>query len=127
MRAQLTTSEHANEAMRYLLRTPRRNGMAKLWASSRVLAPATIATIPKWMRQQGGFDQPGAVDAAVVPLMRLAMRVGANRVATRATLDVLAPRTAATFEHWTSERQPRRPETITPSEARRRWNPDAPS
>ncbi len=57
VRPQSTTSEHANAAMRSLLRTPRQR-QAKLWASSRLLAPATIATIPKWMRQQGGFDQP---------------------------------------------------------------------
>ena len=123
VRSRLTTSEHANAAMHYLLRTPRQNGEAKLWAGSRLMAPATIATIPKWMRLQGGFDQPAALDPAIVPSPRAAVRLGATRIATKATLDVLAPRTAGTFEHWTSQMEPLRAETITPAEARRRWIP----
>ena len=39
----------------------------RLWAGSRLLAPAAIATLPKWMRHMGNFDQPAAVDAAVTP------------------------------------------------------------
>src|SRR5882762_7869443 len=43
VRPRLCTSERANEGMHYLLRTPRKRGKVKLWASSRLIAPAAIA------------------------------------------------------------------------------------
>lgn len=55
--------------MHYLLHTPRDRGF-RLWAGSRVLAPAAIATLPMWMRRMGRFDQPAAVDAAVASVAR---------------------------------------------------------
>ncbi len=73
VRGRLCTSEHADTAMRYLLWTPRDRGV-RLWAGSRILAPAAIATLPKWMRHMGGFDQPAAVDAAVTPMARAMVR-----------------------------------------------------
>jgi uncharacterized protein (DUF2236 family) len=69
VRGRLCTSEHADRAMHYLLYTPRDRGV-RLWAGSRILAPAAIATLPKWMRHVGNFDQPTAVDAAVRPIAR---------------------------------------------------------
>ena len=45
VRGRLCTSEHADRAMHYLLYTPRDRGV-RLWAGSRVLAPAAIATLP---------------------------------------------------------------------------------
>jgi hypothetical protein len=39
-----------------------------------VLAPAAIATLPKWMRRTGNFDQPAAVDAAVAPVAQAMVR-----------------------------------------------------
>ena len=63
VRSRLCTSEHADRAMHYLLHTPRDRGV-RLWAGSRVLAPAAIATLPKWMRRMGNFDQTVAVDTA---------------------------------------------------------------
>jgi uncharacterized protein (DUF2236 family) len=54
VRSKLCTSEHADRAMHYLLWTPRDRGI-RLWAGSRLLAPAAIATLPKWMRHMGGF------------------------------------------------------------------------
>ncbi len=59
--------------MRYLLWTPRDRG-ARLWAGSRVLAPAAIATLPKWVRRTGNFDQPAAVDAAVARVAQAMVR-----------------------------------------------------
>jgi uncharacterized protein (DUF2236 family) len=73
VRDRLCTSEHADRAMRYLLWTPRGKGL-RLWGGSRLMAPAAIATLPMWMRHLGGFDQPAAVDAAVVPAARMAVR-----------------------------------------------------
>lgn len=47
----------------------------QFWAISRLLAPATIATLPHWMRELGQFDQPGIVDAAYRPLVSAGMRI----------------------------------------------------
>jgi hypothetical protein len=46
----------------------------RLWAGSRLLAPAAIAALPKWMRHMGGFDQSATVDAAVTPAARATVR-----------------------------------------------------
>ena len=73
VRGRLCTSEHADRAMQYLLYTPRDRGV-RLWAGSRLMAPAAIATLPKWMRRMGNFDQPAAVDAAVTPIARAWVR-----------------------------------------------------
>ena len=54
VRPRLCTSERANRAMHYLLRTPRAQGKTKFATFSRLVAPATIATLPGWMRTMGG-------------------------------------------------------------------------
>ncbi len=56
VRPHLCTSERAHQGMHYLLRTPRRGGNARFWALSRLMAPATIATLPAWMGKLGGFS-----------------------------------------------------------------------
>ena len=95
VRGRLCTSENADRAMHYLLYTPRDHGM-RMWAGSRVLAPAAIATLPKWMRHMGNFGQPAAMDAAVTPVARAWVRtLSANKF--RPMLAVarrLAPETA---------------------------------
>lgn len=106
VRPRLCSSERANEAMAYLLRTPRENGGVRLWAGSRILSPAAIATIPRWMRRLGGFDQPRALDAAVVIPAKIAVKAMGTRAGTMAVLDALTPRTAAVYSHWMSGEEP---------------------
>ena len=62
VRPRLCSSEKALEGMHYLLRTPYKNGGFELWAMSRLEAPATIASLPKWMRRVGNFDQLRLID-----------------------------------------------------------------
>jgi uncharacterized protein (DUF2236 family) len=121
VRPKLCTSEHANRAMRYLLFTPQNRGV-ELWAGSRLLAPAAIATLPKWMRRMGGFDQPAAVDAAVTPMARAAMRamsVGDSRLLTTVGRK-LVPRTADVLARHLSAGVPAEERTVTPAEVRER-------
>ena len=119
VRSRLCTSEHADRAMHYLLHTPRDHGM-RLWAGSRVLAPAAIATLPKWMRHMGNFDQAAAIDAAVTPIARAWVRtLSANNF--RPMLAVarrLAPETAEVLARHLTAVPPARQTTITPTEAR---------
>jgi uncharacterized protein (DUF2236 family) len=118
VRGRLCTSEDADRAMHYLLHTPRDRG-ARLWAGSRVLAPAAIATLPKWMRHMGNFDQPAAVDAAATPIARAWVRaLSANNF--RPMLAVarrVAPETAEVLTRHLTATPPARLSTITPAEA----------
>jgi hypothetical protein len=103
------------------LRTPRNRGV-RLWAGSRLLAPAAIATLPKWMRHMGNFDQPAAVDAAVTPIARTWVKaLSANNF--RPMLAVarrIAPETADVLAQHLSAGPPAHRRTITPAEARER-------
>lgn len=120
VRPSLCTSERANRAMHYLLRTPRSHARLPYVLGSRAMAPATIATIPRWMRALGDFDQPRALDAAVVPPTRLTMRALAATRKTGFALAQIAPRTAASYDHWLSGEAPQRDEVLSPAEARAR-------
>ena len=104
--------------MRYLLWTPRDRG-ARLWAGSRVLAPAAIATLPKWVRRTGNFDQPAAVDAAVARVAQAMVRPlsAGNSRPLLAMARRLVPQTAEVLaQHLTAGPRALRP-TITPAEA----------
>ena len=121
VRPRLCTSEHADKAMRYLLWTPRDRGV-RLWAGSRLLAPAAIATLPKWMRHMGDFDQPAAVDAAVTPAARamvLAMSVRDSRPLLAAARQ-LVPHTAAVLAQHLDAGPPAMARTVDPAEVRER-------
>lgn len=121
VRPKLCTSEHADRAMSYLLWTPRDRG-ARLWVGSRVLAPAAIATLPKWMRRMGNFDQPAVMDAAVTPVataMVRAMSAGNSRPLLAAERR-LVPHTADVLAQHLTAGPPASPKTITAAEARQR-------
>lgn len=121
VRPRLCTSEHADRAMKYLLYTPRDRGV-KLWAGSRLIAPAAIATLPKWMRQMGGFDQSAAIDAAVVPAaqaMVRALAVGNSRPMVQVGRQ-LVPHTADVLAQHLTAGAPANPGTVTPAEVRQR-------
>jgi uncharacterized protein (DUF2236 family) len=121
VRGRLCTSEHADRAMRYLLWMPRDRGV-RLWAGSRILAPAAIATLPMWMRHMGNFDQPPAIDAAVTPVARALVRaLSANN--SRPMLAMargLVPETAEVLARHLTAGPPALPCTVTPAEARER-------
>lgn len=121
VRGRLCTSEHADRAMRYLLWTPPGKGL-RLWAGSRVLAPAAIATLPMWMRHMGGFDQSPVVDAAVRPAARALVRGFSmrNSAPMLALAGRLVPRTAEVLAQHLSAGIPAAEHTVTPAQARAR-------
>jgi uncharacterized protein (DUF2236 family) len=121
VRAKLCTSEHADRAMRYLLWTPQDRGV-RLWAGSRIMAPAAIATLPKWMRHMGGFDQPAAVDAAVTPMARAVVRA-MSADDSRLMLAMsrrLVPETAKVLAQHLAAGPPADPRTVSPTQVRER-------
>jgi len=128
VRSRLCTSEHADRAMHYLLHTPRDRGV-RLWAGSRVLAPAAIATLPKWMRRMGNFGQPVPVDTAVAPIARAWVRALSinNFRPMLAVARRIAPETADVLTLHLTAAAPARQATITPAEARERLPAHAPN
>jgi hypothetical protein len=80
---------------------------------------ATIATLPRWMRRLGGYDQPVVLDRAVTPFARTAMLISR---APRIQLAVLAagglPATRRVLEQHLHGEPPLHPETTTPGAAR---------
>ena len=107
--------------MHYLLYTPRDRGV-RLWAGSRLMAPAAIATLPKWMRRMGNFDQPAAVDAAVTPLARAWVQAlsARNFRPMLAVARRIAPETAEVLASHLTAAPPVEKRTVTPAEARER-------
>ncbi|HEX7430118.1 MAG TPA: DUF2236 domain-containing protein, partial [Mycobacterium sp.] len=114
----LCTSEHADWAMRYVLWTPRDRG-ARLWAGSRVLAPAAIATLPKMGAPHGQLRPAGrggrgrrarcAGDGAAAVGRQFPPAVAMARRLVPQTAEVLA-------QHLTAGPRALRP-TIAPAEA----------
>jgi hypothetical protein len=107
--------------MHYLLYTPRDRGL-RLWAGSRVIAPAAIATLPTWMRHMGNFSQSPAIDAAVTPVARAWVKaLSVNNF--RPMLAVarrIAPETADVLASHLRARPPAALRTVTPAEVRER-------
>jgi uncharacterized protein (DUF2236 family) len=71
MRPCLYVSESARAIMHSLLSPPVSWELAPFVPLFPVLTAATVATIPRYMRRLGGFDQPAVVDASVWPFMRI--------------------------------------------------------
>jgi uncharacterized protein (DUF2236 family) len=117
VRPRLCTSERANRGMHYLLRTPLDRGRLALWAGSRLMAYSTIATLPRWMRRLGGFDQPSILDAAVRPATRLAVGLASTQRAKLAVLRVFAPRTGEILRQHLERGVPTNPVTVSPAQA----------
>ncbi|MCS3781265.1 oxygenase MpaB family protein [Tsukamurella ocularis] len=126
VRPTLALTERARRGMHYLLR-PRDRGV-RLRVGGSLIAPATIATLPSWMREVGGFDQPGIVDAAYPRAVRLAVRAAsAQHAAGTVRLGgLVAPMTGDILRrHFAQAQEPAG--TVTPAQARERYGRGAQS
>jgi uncharacterized protein (DUF2236 family) len=118
MRPQLCSSEHANKAMHYLLRTPYANGKLPFWGLSRLLAPATIASLPKWMRELGDFDQPNLVDRGFKPFVSTVVKMTSSPKIELAVIKPVLPMTYSVLRQNCEGAPPVRATTVTPEQAR---------
>lgn len=128
MRPQLIGSEVARSTMDHLLHaevmlppTPRLLKPLTL-VVARALRIATIATMPAWMRELSGLRQPRLLDAAIVPVMRIAFWLGhLNSRLQLLILRRLSPATVPVVAPILLGVAPVRAETLTPEQARERY------
>jgi uncharacterized protein (DUF2236 family) len=134
MRPQLVGSDVARAMMDHLLNAEvmfpplPRAARPAAWVVNKVLRAATIATMPRWMRELSGLRQPRIVDLAIVPLMRLNFRL--SRLSTTGqlvALGQLSPMTRPVVEPVLRGVPPQRAETLTPAQARERYGVAAPA
>ncbi|WP_020500395.1 oxygenase MpaB family protein [Sciscionella marina] len=128
MRPQLVGSQVAKDTMNHLLQAdvmlptlpavfrPATKAMAF------ALRKATVATMPRWMRELGGIRQSRAMDALVRPLARITFALThLNREAELRLLGVLSPSTVSVVAPVLLGVPPRNPEVLTPAQARERY------
>ncbi len=134
MRPQLLGSPMARNAMNHLLNAqvmlpqmPRIFAPAN-WVVGRVLRAATIATMPRWMRELSGLRQSRLVDTAVVPVMKVAFRLAnLNRRVKLELLTFLSPMTRSVVAPIIFEVPPTNPVVVTPEHARGVYGYDKPA
>ena len=134
MRPQLLGSELARNAMEHLLRadvmlpTLPRAFAPVTWITTRALRAATIATMPRWMRELAGIRQSRLVDVGIRPVMRVAFALA--NLNTRAKLELLtflSPMTRDVVAPVLYAVPPRHPVVRTPAEARELYGYDRPA
>jgi uncharacterized protein (DUF2236 family) len=92
-----------------------------------VLRAGTVATMPQWMRDMSGIDQPRIVDAAVRPILWITFHaVALSPRVQLALLKVLSPMTEPVVAPIKLGVPPTNAEVLTPSQARDRYGFQAP-
>lgn len=128
MRPQLVASDVAKATMRHLLKAdvmlpplPWVFWPAKKLAAY-ALRKATLATMPRWMRDDAELTQSRLTDAIVPPLARaFFFAAHLSRRVELLALAFLSPSTVPVVAPVLLKVPPRRDETLTPSEARTRY------
>lgn len=127
MRPRLSASPIARQAIHHLLRTELVLPPTPRWAKplsaavAKAQRAATIATMPRWMRELAGIRQSRLVDVLIVPVMKVAFAVAHldPRLELR-LLGLLSPSTVAVVAPIKLGVPPRNEEVLTPAQARAR-------
>ncbi|MEY9847256.1 oxygenase MpaB family protein [Streptacidiphilus sp. MAP5-3] len=127
MRPQLSASPIAKQAMNHLLRTELVLPPTPWWAkpTSLVVAKAqrvaTVATMPRWMRELAEIRQSRLLDALIVPVMKVSFALAhLNPQLELLLLGRLSPSTVPVVAPMKLGIPPRTDEVLTPAEARAR-------
>ncbi|WP_328544616.1 hypothetical protein [Streptomyces europaeiscabiei] len=127
MRPQLSAGPIVRQAMNHLLRSELVFPPTPRWAKPVTLAVATtrriatLATMPRWMREMAGIRQSRLLDTLIVPVMKTAFALA--HLGPRAELRLMArlsPSTVAVIAPMKLGIPPRNEEALTPAEARAR-------
>ena len=98
------------------------------WAVSSALRSATIATLPRWMRDMAGLRQSGLTDALIAPVMKAAFRASASSPdLALLLLRRISPSTVPVAGPALLGVPAVNPETTTPAQARERLGVAKPS
>ncbi len=131
VRPGLAGSDIAVAAMRHLLEArvmlpPMPKVMAPVaWLATTVLRAGTLATMPRWMRQMSGLDQPRIFDVLARPVLWTAFRLVQLSPRTQVVLlGVLSPSTVPVAAPILLGVPPVSTELLTPAEARKRYGFD---
>ncbi|WP_409497075.1 oxygenase MpaB family protein [Amycolatopsis sp. cmx-11-12] len=86
------------------------------------LRVATVASMPRWMREMAGIHQSHLMDTLIVPVMRISFRLSrASRWLQLGALHLLSPSTLPVVAPVLFDIPPATPETLSPAEARERY------
>jgi uncharacterized protein (DUF2236 family) len=134
VRPRLAASEATQAMMNHLLNAevmfPPLPRVARpgAWAANRVLRSATIATMPRWMRDLAGLRQPAVVDSAIRPWMKVQFRVVSTSARLQlALLGWISPATRPVVEPVFRGVRPLREEVLTPSQGFDRYETPTPA
>ncbi|NUQ97774.1 MAG: DUF2236 domain-containing protein, partial [Streptomyces sp.] len=128
MRPRLSASPIARQAMNHLLRSELVLPPTPWWAKPASLAVAkaqriaTIATMPRWMRELAGIRQARLLDVLIAPVMKSAFALA--HLSPKAELRLLArlsPSTIPVIAPIKLGIPPRNEEVLTPAQARARY------
>ncbi|MES5819896.1 oxygenase MpaB family protein [Streptomyces sp. RG80] len=127
-RPRLSASPIARQAMNHLLRTELVLPPVPFWAKPVRLAvakaqrTATIATLPRWMRDMAGIRQSRLLDVLIVPVMKVSFALAhLNPTLELRLLGLLSPSTVPVVAPIKFGVPPRNAEILTPAEARARY------
>lgn len=133
MRPQMLASGIAKDAMNQLLDAqvmlPKLPWFTRpvAWLSAHALRKGTIATLPRWMRDEAGLRQTRLMDALIRPVLWTAFWLASrNAYAQVQLLRLLSPMTVPVAAPILYGVPPERPEVLTPAEARERYGYDRP-
>jgi uncharacterized protein (DUF2236 family) len=121
VRPRLCSSEAAHRGMHYLLRPPLKKVGFKLWAASRFTAVLSIHSLPRWMRETGGFHQWRLVDLGIKlarPFIRIGTRIAKKPWVGIGVIAPVAPVTGKVLRQHYRSGAPTSAETLTPAQAR---------
>jgi len=128
MRPRLSASPIARQAMHHLLRSELVLPPTPWWAKPASLAVAraqriaTIATMPRWMREMAGIRQSRLLDLLIVPVMKTAFALAhLSPKAELRLLALLSPSTVPVIAPIKLGIPPRKEEVLAPAEARARY------
>jgi len=121
MRPKLCVSERQKELASYFLYTPLAGNSPALWAGSRLMAPAVLATMPRWMRDVMGFRQSRLTSLLARPVTKCGTWFFEPVEDRLAVLEVLAPTTGKIIAPALRGVEPLNKVTRTPAEARARY------
>lgn len=123
VRPQFIVTENAKSGFYQQLRTSGDYANVRLRAISRFAAPASVATMPAWVREAFGVKQSAAGDRLAVAAMRPGLRaLATSQRATWTAVGLIAPTSAAVIRQHHIATVPTKPETVTYEQARQRYS-----